>query len=95
MNMDTDTHPSSSERSLPLPNEAIFVGLAQLRNECASCKLESVPLVTMEQRVNVKFSVKLGKSASETLRKLKIAYEDECLLRAYQVYRWYAAKRRP
>jgi len=37
--------------------------------------------VNVEQRVNVKFCVKLGKSATETYDLLKKVYGDECLSR--------------
>ena len=37
--------------------------------------------VNAEQRVNVKFCVKLGKSATETYHLLKKVYDDECLSR--------------
>ena len=36
--------------------------------------------VSVEQRVNVKFCVKLGKSATETYDLLKKVYGDECLI---------------
>jgi len=35
--------------------------------------------VNVEQRVNVKFCVKLGKSTTETYDLLKKVYGDECL----------------
>jgi len=35
--------------------------------------------VNVEQRVNVKFCVKLGKSATETYELLKKVYGDDCL----------------
>ena len=44
--------------------------------------------VNMEQRVNVKFCVKLGKSATETYDLLKKVYGDECLSRT-QVFEWF------
>ena len=44
--------------------------------------------VNAEQRVNVKFFVKLGKSATETYRLLKKVYGDECLSRT-QVFEWF------
>jgi len=43
--------------------------------------------VNMEQHVNVKFCVKLGKSATETYDLLKKVYGDECLSRT-QVFEW-------
>jgi len=43
--------------------------------------------VNVEQRVNVKFCVKLGKSATETYDLLKKVYGDECLSRT-QVFEW-------
>lgn len=44
--------------------------------------------VKVEQRVNMKFLVKLGKSATETYTLLKEVYGDECLSRS-QVFEWY------
>jgi hypothetical protein len=44
--------------------------------------------VNVEQRVNVKFCVKLGKSASETYDLLKKDYGDECLS-CTQVFEWF------
>ena len=44
--------------------------------------------VNVEQRVNVKFCVKLGKSATETYDMLKNVYGDECLSRT-QVFEWF------
>ena len=44
--------------------------------------------VNVEQRVNVKFCVKLGKSATETYDLLKKVYGDECLS-CTQVYEWF------
>ena len=44
--------------------------------------------VNVEQRVNVKFCVKLGKSATETYDLLKKVYGDECLSRT-QVFEWF------
>jgi len=44
--------------------------------------------VNVEQRVNVKFCVKLGKSAGETHDLLKKVYGDECLFRT-QVFEWF------
>ena len=42
----------------------------------------------MEQRVNVKFRVKLGKSATETYDLLRKVYGDECLS-GTQVFEWF------
>ena len=42
----------------------------------------------VEQRVNVKFCAKLGKSATETYDMLKKVYGDECLSRT-QVFEWF------
>ena len=42
----------------------------------------------MEQRVNVKFCVKLGKSATEMYDLLKKFYGDECLS-CTQVFGWF------
>ena len=44
--------------------------------------------VNVEQRVNVKFYAKLGKSATETYDLLRKVYGDECLSRA-QVFEWF------
>ena len=44
--------------------------------------------VNVEQRVNVKFCVKLGKSTTETYHLLKKVYGDECLSRT-QVFEWF------
>ena len=44
--------------------------------------------VNAERRVNVKFCVKLGKSATETYHLLKKFYGDECLSRT-QVFEWF------
>jgi len=43
--------------------------------------------VRVEERVNIKFCVKLGKTATETLQLLRDAYGDEALSRA-QVFWW-------
>jgi len=44
--------------------------------------------VNVEQCVNVKFCVKLGKSVTETYELLKKVYGDECLSRT-QVFEWF------
>jgi len=44
--------------------------------------------VNMEQRVHMKFCVKLGKSTTETYDLLKKIYGDECLPRT-QVFEWF------
>jgi hypothetical protein len=44
--------------------------------------------VNVEQRVNVRFCVELGKSATETYDLLKKVYGDECLSRT-QVFEWF------
>ena len=44
--------------------------------------------VNVEQRVNVKFCVKLGKSATETYDLLKKVCGDECLSHT-QVFEWF------
>ena len=44
--------------------------------------------VNVEQRVNVKFCVKLGKSTTETYNSLTKVYGDECLSRT-QVFEWF------
>jgi hypothetical protein len=44
--------------------------------------------VKVKQRVNVKFCVKLGKSATETYDLLNKPYGDECLC-STQVFEWF------
>ena len=44
--------------------------------------------VNAEQRINVKFCVKLGKSATETNYLLKKVYGNECLSHT-QVFEWF------
>jgi len=44
--------------------------------------------VNVEQHANVKFCVKLGKSATETYDLLKKVYGDECPSRT-QVFKWF------
>jgi len=44
--------------------------------------------VNVEQRVNVKFCVQLGKSATETYDLLKKVYSDKCLS-CTQVFEWF------
>ena len=44
--------------------------------------------VNMEQHVNMKFCVKLGKSATEMHNLLKKVYGDECLS-CTQVFEWF------
>jgi transposase len=44
--------------------------------------------VQKEQRVNIKFCFKLGKSASETFVMLQQVYGDDCLSRT-QVFEWF------
>ena len=44
--------------------------------------------VNVEQCVNVKFCVKLGKSATETYDLLKEVYGDKCLSRT-RVFEWF------
>ncbi|KAJ8941339.1 hypothetical protein NQ318_004783 [Aromia moschata] len=44
--------------------------------------------VQMEQRVNLKFLVKLGKTLTEAYAMLKEVYVNECLSRA-QVFEWF------
>jgi len=43
----------------------------------------------MEQRTNIKFCFKLGKTAVETLEMMRQVYGDNCLSRA-QIFRWHA-----
>jgi len=47
--------------------------------------------VNVEQCVNVKFCVKLGKSATETYDLLKKVYGDECLSRiqVFKRFKWF------
>ena len=42
-----------------------------------------------EQRANIKFSFKLGKTAAETVELMRQVYGDNCSSRA-QIFRWYA-----
>jgi len=42
----------------------------------------------VEQRVNIKFLTKLGKSATETFNLLTEVYGDKCLSRT-QVFKWF------
>jgi hypothetical protein len=44
--------------------------------------------VQFEQRVKIKFCVKLGKTATETLQLMRDAYGDEALSQA-QVFEWH------
>ena len=44
--------------------------------------------VNVEQRINVKFCVKLGKFTTEMYDFLKKVYGDECLSRT-QVFMWF------
>jgi len=43
----------------------------------------------MEQRANIKFCFKLGKTAAETVELMRQVCGDNCLSRA-QIFRWYA-----
>ena len=43
----------------------------------------------MEQRTNIKFCFKLGKTAAETVETMRLVYGDNCLSLA-QIFRWYA-----
>ncbi|XP_033609316.1 protein GVQW3-like [Cryptotermes secundus] len=43
---------------------------------------------SLEQRIAIKFCVKLGKSAVETFPMVKTAFGDDCLSE-HQVYRWH------
>jgi len=43
----------------------------------------------MEQRANIKFCFKLGKTTAETVELMRQVYGDNCLSRA-QIFRWYA-----
>ena len=47
----------------------------------------------MEQRANIKFCFKLGKTAAETVELMRQVYRDNCLSRA-QIFRWYARFKR-
>jgi hypothetical protein len=42
----------------------------------------------LEQRINIKFCVKTGKSASETLALLTVAY-GECTEKKLSVFQWH------
>ena len=42
----------------------------------------------LEQRINIKFCVKIGKSASETLALLTVAY-GECAMKKSSVFEWH------
>jgi len=42
----------------------------------------------MEQRANIKFCFKLGKTTAETVELMRQVYGDNCLSRA-QIFRWY------
>ena len=53
-----------------------------------SCSPSETLSVNVEQRVNVKFCVKLGKFATETYGLLKKVYGDECLSRT-RVFKWF------
>jgi len=48
--------------------------------------------VNVEQCINVKFCVKLGKSATEMYDLLKKVYSDECLS-CTQVFEWFKDER--
>jgi len=43
----------------------------------------------MEQRANIKFCFKLGKTAAGIVELMRQVYGDNCLSRA-QIFRWYA-----
>ena len=43
----------------------------------------------MEQRANIKFCFKLGKTAAETVELMRQVYVDNCLSRAH-TFGWYA-----
>jgi len=43
----------------------------------------------MEQRANIKFCFKLGKTAAKTVELMRQVYGDNCLSRT-QIFRWYA-----
>jgi hypothetical protein len=55
---------------------------------CGSYSCSLMFSVNVEQRINVKICVKLGKSATETYDLLKKVYGDECLSRT-QVFEWF------
>ena len=44
--------------------------------------------MTIEQRINIKFCVKLGKTATETLNMLRDVYEDFSMSRT-RVFKWH------
>ena len=43
----------------------------------------------MEQRANIKFCFKLGKTATKTVELMRQVYGDNCFSRA-QIFKWYA-----
>ena len=43
--------------------------------------------VTIEQRIVVKFHMKLGKTTTETYNLLKKVYGNECLSRAFELFK--------
>ena len=43
----------------------------------------------MEQKANIEFCFKLGKTAAETVELMRQVYGDNCLSHA-QIFRWYA-----
>ena len=47
-----------------------------------------IPSANVEQHVNIKFLIKLGKSATETYNMLTAVYGDQCLSRT-QVIEWF------
>ena len=71
-------------RAVPVtPRQVMFT----VCGRCPSLHAEGLS-VNVEQRVNVKFCVKLGKFDRATYDLLKIVYGDECLSRT-QVFEWF------
>lgn len=56
-------------------------------NQTQSCM--DVPVLNMEQRANIKFCFKIGKTATETYNLIKQVYGDDALSRG-RVFEWFA-----
>ncbi|GFV73185.1 HTH_48 domain-containing protein [Trichonephila clavipes] len=74
---------------MPVGRTASFNEHVQLNSAGKVCK------VNAEQRINIKFPVKLKKSSSETFQMLTEAYGDKPLSRAcvLEGYKWFSGKR--
>lgn len=68
-------------------NDCVSISGLEKINACGS--LQSVSRSVMEQRANIKFCFKIGKTASETYELLKIAYGDAAMSRS-RTFEWYA-----